>query len=371
MLHRIQLPDCVPQLEQIRQFQRDVLVLACSSETVLPLTQEALQESLNEERGSWLWSKLWKRSSEPKESDFHRALIAVIEFVQTKPEIGPIILDAFDHDVAFHSSLEDPDFRFQFHTFHIDIQNILKPLMVSFYEDLLKAGFGTDIHGQPEKLNRDAFISSFWGRNPELEVCPACDDNRSDVIGKKHYDDADHYFPKSKYPFLSLHHANLVPLCLECNRSFKGQHDPIDDPDNAPLLNIFLPYHRPAVDYVDFVVSRDDKGVPHIEFEDHEYVPSRRVENFKRVFRLSARWPNDLREQMKRLVEDIGDAGHRLRRYTEITEDVFRVELNDMTEKKVERIGKRPNHILQSSYLRFALENDDEFQGLFREFVGD
>lgn len=371
MLHRIQLPDCVPQLEQIRQFQRDVLALACSSETVLPLTQEALQESLNEDRGNWLWSKLWKRSKEPKESDFHRALIAVIEFVQTKPEIGPIILDAFDHDVTFHTSLDNPDFRFQFNTIDDKGQTDLKSLMVSFYEDLLASGFVEAIHGQREKLNRDRFIESFWNVNRRLEVCPACDRQRSDKVDNKVYDDADHFLPKSKYPFLSLHHENLVPLCIYCNRSFKGDRDPIDDLNDAPLINIFHPYERPALECIDVLVNRNDEGVPQIKFEDQEGTPSRRVESMKRVFRLHDRWPEQLRYQIEVLRDEVANAGRRLKQFADLSEEIFQEELTDMLAQRNEKMGRRPGYVLQASYLTFSLENSDEFQGLFREFIGD
>jgi hypothetical protein len=181
MLHHIQLPDCVPQLEQIRQFQRDVLALACSDQTSLPLTEVALKKALGDDRGSWFWRRLWKQRGQPGQTTFHLAMIAVIEFVNRHPDIRQLILDAFDNDVTFHEALDDPHFRFQFNNLNKAACDVLKPLMVSFYEDLLAAGFETPIHGQPKRLHRDAFISSFWRVNDTLEVCPACDGRRSNV----------------------------------------------------------------------------------------------------------------------------------------------------------------------------------------------
>ena len=297
MLHRIQLPACVPQLERIRQFQRDVLAFACSDQT-LPLTEDTLKKALGDDRGQWLWRKLWKQRGEPGETAFHRHLIAVIEYTQQHPESRQVILDAFDHDVSFHTALDDPNFQFRFINPKDEVHKILKLLMVSFYEDLLAAGFETAVHGQGEKLNRDSFIEAFWTANQQLEVCPACDRPRSDKVDNKVYDDADHYLPKSKYPFLSLHHANLVPLCIYCNRSFKGDRDPIDDHTNAPLVNMFHPYERPAREHMDIVVSRDNQGIPQIIFEDRDGMPSRRVQSLQRVFRLHTRWPDQLRQQI-------------------------------------------------------------------------
>ena len=371
MLHHIEPPDCVPQLEQIRQFQRDVLALACSEHTILPLTEDALSDTLGAERGAWLWCRLWKQRGTPGETAFHLALIAVIAYVQQHPNTRQIILDAFDNDVTFNTSLDDPNFRFQFNTFGKETRNVLKPFMVSFYEDLLASGFGTAIHGQPERLNRDDFIESFWRVNSALEVCPACDRSRSDKINNKIYDHVDHYLPKSKYPFLSLHHSNLVPLCLPCNLSFKGNRDPIDDHTDAPLPNIFHPYKRAALEYMDVLINRDDAGVRQIVFEDRDGMPSRRVQNLKRVFRLHERWPDQLRHQIEVLREDIADMGRKKRRGTgrrNLTEQELQYELEGMLEQKRKNRGRRAGYVLQASYLMFVLQNDDEFEVLLTEF---
>lgn len=374
MLHRIQLPDCVPQLEQIRQFQRDVLALAVSDYISLPLTEDTLMETLGNDRGAWLWQKLWKQRGKHGETAFHLALIAVIEYVDQHPHTRQPILDAFDNDVTFHESLDDPNFHFQFNALEKEIRDILKPLMVSFYGDLLASGFETAIHGQPGKLDRDAFVASFWKVNSRLEVCPACDRQRSDKVDNKVYDDADHFLPKSKYPFLSLHYENLVPLCIYCNRSFKGTRDSIDDQQDAPLLNIFHPYERPALEYLNILTSRDDKGVPKIELEDKDGMPSRRVENLKRVFRLHERWPDQLRYQIQGLRDDIANMGRRIRTYSngqELTEQELQSELEEILKQRKENQGERIGYVLQTSYLTFILNDNSEFQEIFREFAGN
>lgn len=372
MLHRIQLPDCVPQLEQICQFQRDVLALACSTQTALPLTQDTVQNSLGIARGDWLWRKLWKQRGDPGKTTFHLTLIPVIEFFKKYPEQTQTVLDAFDHDMAFHQSLDDASFCFDFNRLTNEAQTVLKPFMISFYEDLLSVGFEAVIHGKTEKLDRDALIEAFWRVNSQLEVCPACDRQRSDKVDHKVYIDADHFMPKSKYPFLSLHHENLVPLCLDCNRSFKGDRDPIDDHSNAPLTNIFHPYKRPALDYMDVTVNRDHKGVPLIEFEDRAGMPSRRIESLKRVFRLHDRWPDQLRYQIGDVRDALADVGRICRKASiDLTEEILQDELREMLKQKKEKRGQKVGYVLQASYLAYVLNNSDEFQALFREFAGN
>ena len=381
MLHRIYPPDCVPQLQAIRQFQRDVLALACSPQIQLPLSQQTLQAQLGNQRGSWLWYKLWKQPGYQEENKRHRQLVALIEYTQQHPTTRQLVLDAFDNDTAFHTALDDARFQFHYLRLNNPTQNVIKPLMIAFYEDLLssEAGFDTSIHQQSQKLNRDAFISSFWRANAKLEVCPACDDKRPDKIKDKHYDDADHYFPKSVYPFLSVHHANLVPTCSVCNSRIKSTRDPIDDHQNAPLLNAFHPYGLPAIEHVDIQITRNSEGVEQILIKDRKGMPSRRVESLKRIFRLHERWLDRLRYQMEVVRDQVANAGRRLQEQLQksghpldeqVLAEEFEYVLEEMLEDTRHKIGQRHGYVLKTSYLWFALQDPDEFELLFIDFVG-
>lgn len=72
------------------------------------------------------------------------------------------------------------------------------------------------------------------------EMCPYCNIH---YLEKKIYINNnsnrafhfDHFFPKSKYPFLGLNYNNLIPTCSVCNSTYKKQADPSDN-------NVILPY---------------------------------------------------------------------------------------------------------------------------------
>ncbi len=51
--------------------------------------------------------------------------------------------------------------------------------------------------------------------------------NSNNKVLRHHFD---HYFPKSKFPFLGISFYNLIPSCYECNSALKG-----DDTDRIPL----------------------------------------------------------------------------------------------------------------------------------------
>nr|WP_307992105.1 hypothetical protein [uncultured Niameybacter sp.] len=69
-----------------------------------------------------------------------------------------------------------------------------------------------------------------WGRHQLLsmlgiDVCPYCNRNYITYYDEgdmqKTTADLDHYYPKSKYPFLALSLYNFVPSCQICNSRFK------------------------------------------------------------------------------------------------------------------------------------------------------
>lgn len=61
-----------------------------------------------------------------------------------------------------------------------------------------------------------------------IKVCPYCNENNIYNVcgGQKSYrSELDHFFPKSKFPFLALSLYNLIPSCNICNGPLKGNYD--------------------------------------------------------------------------------------------------------------------------------------------------
>lgn len=96
-----------------------------------------------------------------------------------------------------------------------------------------------------EKWNRHKLITSLG-----VKVCPYC--NRQ-YITSYEYDagderttaDADHYFPKAKYPILQMNIYNMIPSCNVCNSKTKLDSDkrhlhPYKDPSNSLMFQIPL-----------------------------------------------------------------------------------------------------------------------------------
>ena len=71
---------------------------------------------------------------------------------------------------------------------------------------------------------QDAFMEHFKKLN--IKSCPFCNNNYiyfyNDENPRKTISTLEHYYPKSKYPHLSLSFYNLIPSCNICNSKFKG-----------------------------------------------------------------------------------------------------------------------------------------------------
>jgi hypothetical protein len=91
-----------------------------------------------------------------------------------------------------------------------------------------------------DKMDKTQFVE-----NMNIKTCPYCNRGYIHVVtkeisGKTVKPQIDHFFPKSKYPFLAASYYNLIPSCLQCNGfDCKEQQSPISndaDPTNSQLI---------------------------------------------------------------------------------------------------------------------------------------
>ncbi len=119
------------------------------------------------------------------------------------------------------------------------------------YEDISKVFLGTKLLRIVKTIfNYDKFTNEIlqnWGRKEflnllGLETCPYCQrayvTNFQDDEGKNTTADLDHFYPKSKYPYLALSLYNFVPSCKFCNsRGRKGDVDTYEKPHIYPYTD--------------------------------------------------------------------------------------------------------------------------------------
>jgi hypothetical protein len=368
MLHKIKRPSRAERLERIVKFQERVLEFVCDPQTPAAPDEQTIRKTFKEAE-EWVWNKF--KPDGPLREEMEQA----IAYCHKNPGEREKILDAFRHDIDFHLKLDDPEFTFQYLALDAEAQQAMRPLMEAFYTDLLASGFPAGIHGEADSFNRDSFLEAFYEANDGVRVCPACDGPRPDTVKKKKkkktYADADHFLPKSLYPFLSLHPANLVPICLPCNRTFKLDKDPIDDHESEPLVNTFHPYNRPAIDEIEIEVSRTDVGEQQIRIREKGVGETRRVRSLNRVFSLDARWVDRLKDAQSGLINAMSALRFSLQRKQEsVDEAELRAIMTSMIDEGEKRFGNQSWQVLYPNYLRFVLSDDKDFKLLLESFNG-
>lgn len=149
-------------------------------------------------------------------------------------------------------------------------------------------------------------------------VCPVC---VKEILFTRGEGENDHYFPRSKFPTLTLHPYNLLPTCSDCNgSSFKHEKVPFAKPDAGPgeLQTVFLPYLRPAKPEVTLSVGENCNIVMTPSPGTGKYT-AQRIENMDRLYHLEDRWSgilsnvcDDIESEWKNICAQHGTTAGRL-----------------------------------------------------------
>jgi hypothetical protein len=97
------------------------------------------------------------------------------------------------------------------------VEKKMKPLLVKFYSDLIRA---------KEKLD---YYNRLITQNSDFASCPCCSLLPIESATTHYREDNDHYLPKAEYPFASVNFSNLVPLCSKCNKKCKSTKNPFEN----------------------------------------------------------------------------------------------------------------------------------------------
>lgn len=128
-------------------------------------------------------------------------------------------------------------------------------------------------------------------RKMGITVCPYC--NRTYIttlINSKVRPQLDHYYPKSKYPYLALSLYNLIPSCSICNMAKSD----MDTKDNA----ILYPYEEEFGEKIIFAtdIKSEDKFVKcmkgesdkfEVSIQNPEHILEKQVENQNNTLHLT------------------------------------------------------------------------------------
>jgi 5-methylcytosine-specific restriction endonuclease McrA len=359
MLHEVKQPDCVEVLRRILKLQFRVLLLACNHHLTLPLTAELCQKHLGAD-GEWVWDRYRRQAGK-----FRTAFDALHNHIERDRRSCKPLLRAFVHDTRFHLHITDPHFYFRYGHLDSATQEAARLLMELFYG--MNFSVGVRGNGQVERFNNDTFRNRFWEANTTMYLCPACDGQRPDVIAGSVQSENDHFFPISKYPFLSIHYMNLIPVCQTCNERAKRAQDPVDDHQTAPLIHTFHPYLRPARKSLKPRIVRKSGGELKLRLRDEDDKLSRRVKNLDTLLMLEERWNGRLKQREAYLIEVIRNQIRKQRGLKDLSAGKLIKEIELMSFGYDYGIGRFDGHYLDSNYKDFILSDQSERELLWKK----
>lgn len=139
------------------------------------------------------------------------------------------------------------------------------PLLIKGELNVIKKYLNLINHYSPEEIKKieKAFNYTSHRKKPKfmehfkklnIKSCPFCNNNyvyfyKEDAGKYNTLTTLEHYYPKSKYPHLSLSFYNLIPSCNTCNSKFKG--------NPSHVGNVLHPYYEDFDDKAKFSVSVD------------------------------------------------------------------------------------------------------------------
>lgn len=369
MLHNLTLPTYDHLMDRVVEFQRQFIAFICDANAPTnPLLQDYCKafksDGIAQQVEKWMQHSIKTGSRET----YHSCLCKLLDYLRRHPEMRQILIDAFDHDIAYFDKLQQGNMLFVFFCTtktelkrREEIRKLLDPLMIAFYEeqDLFTKGFHPDIAA----INKSTFRTMFWETNP-LKVCPSCDGPRTDSPYE-----IDHFFPKAIYPFLSMHRANLVPICIKCNSYEKRAKDPLDQSLPDPFMHSFHPFGKPALKEIKIKVCRDTTSKKcQVKIEEKDGSVSRRIKKLNAIFNLEGRWEDFLKDAIDNLIVIMQGQAERRKVKGVSTEEIVDDALETILDAGNKRIGQEPHYLVRKAYAMYALNDPDEKE-MFLEIV--
>jgi hypothetical protein len=295
MLHERRLPnDVVQDLELVYRAKLRLLDWLLRTPPHMLDTCEPLVAFFGDALGKWLWARI--RRPETRTA-FGRAVIALANQARGAPAQAAAAADAIAYDAQFHNLWEVGGFELRFPRLHTDWRDSISDVALPFYDRLVDEGFEPEVFGLAGgKMDRTRVMNAFRKQWPI--VCGYCDGPLGEKGSEFEANDCDHFFPKSEWPHLAIHPANLFSACKGCNSTWKSSGKPMGDADLQGLAGTYHPMFRPGAEHVVVSATAPTASARLVQISITDPSSPRRAETLDETLDLSARWTNWANEKL-------------------------------------------------------------------------
>lgn len=295
MLHERRLPDNLAQdLGRVYAAKLSLIDWLLRTPPQVLDDNALLVRKFGEALGEWFWARIRKPETR---TAFGDAVIALATKAQAEPAQAALVADAIAHDAKFHIHWNAPGNEIQFPRLHPDWLMLIRNVAEPFYDWLGSMGFEPEPFALTEgKINRAIVMKAF--RPQSHGVCGYCDGPLGELGSEVEANDCDHFFPKSQWPHLAIHPANLFSACQGCNSRWKLANTPMGQADASGLNETYHPMLRPGASAVVVAASVSTKSMRQVTIKISDPVVPRRAETLVAALDLESRWTNFVNEKL-------------------------------------------------------------------------
>lgn len=295
MLHKRRLPnEIVQDLGRVYSAKLRLLDWLLRSPPVELTDSQVLVHQFGKALGDWLWARIRRPETRTL---FGTAVIALADMTRASPANAAEVADAIAYDATFHTRWDVAGNDLRLPRRHSDWLDAIKGVALPFYEWLGGSGFEVAAFGLTHAhLDRAAVMKAF--RPQSHGVCGYCDGPLGEKGSEFEANDCDHFFPKSRWPHLAIHPANLFSACKGCNSTWKLAKAPMGDADANGLAGTYHPMLRPG--RTDVVVRADvsSASARQMKISISDPVVPGRAKTLVATLDLESRWENSVNEKL-------------------------------------------------------------------------
>lgn len=295
MLHERRLPDEIAKdLGRVYSAKLRLLDWLLRAPPMGLTDSHVLVHQFGQPLGDWLWARI--RAPETR-TLFGKAVMALAEKAKAMPAHAAKVADAIAHDAAFDTRWDVAGNDLRLPRLYADWLGVIGGVALPFYDWLGGVGFGVEAFGLTcGHLNRAAVMTAF--RPQSHGVCGYCDGPLGEKGSEFEANDCDHFFPKSNWPHLALHPANLFSACKGCNSTWKLAKAPMGDADAAGLGGTYHPMLRPGRTAVVVRADVSSSSARQLKISISDPVVPERAETLVATLDLESRWANSINEKL-------------------------------------------------------------------------
>lgn len=370
MLHPINPPTCISELEALIGLQQKMLDFAVANSTY---SEAAFRSAVGDDFVNWLLSisRAGGKVAKPVNS-FFQELGIYLRFPGAEKNQ---ILQDFISDQTYYQRISDNRFSFSLLPSKSASYTSASTCLIKFYE-FLGIGYPLPLVGHPagaSAFKKVDVINGYKASNADIEyVCPCCDQTFTDSPGSNEEGyTLDHFFPKSLYPSICLHPLNLVPMCSGCNNR-KGEIDPLN-PTSIPAISVsynesFHPLARPVRQHANLSFQARSSPPDAMMFVSHNPSPTYQnsIAAYKILYQIPDRWETNWKRVDRQVSSYLQRALRRLNTPL-IDQPLFDSALQDAITELEGDVGQ--NHLCYPAVKWLSWARVNKFQDLMQSFV--